>query len=158
MHLPIVQELKENLVRPSTDAAVSNKFKQWGCWLPSVPAGQHAEKGAERRINLAQRRFQLKDLFPACFGKEGSVRFQKQISSGWFSWAFSVCRLSKVVSGNTWQFWHLLSSYNSYNPNMTPDVITALLNMNYWYLRIKERHINDGIIWADCKQIWLPSG
>jgi hypothetical protein len=29
---------------------------------------------------------------------------------------------------------------------MTSDIITTLLNMNYWYLCIKERHINDGII------------
>jgi len=150
VQLPLVQELKDNLVRPSTNAAVSNEFKQWECWLPSVSAEQHAGKGAERRISLAQRRFNLMNLFPACLGKEGSVRFQKQISSAWFSWAFPICLLSKVVSGNTWQFCHLLSQYNSYNPNMTSDVITALLNMNYCYLCIKESHINDGIIGADC--------
>jgi hypothetical protein len=40
---------------------------------------------------------------------------------------------------------------------MTSDVTIALLNKNYWYLYIKERHTNDGIIRADCKQIWLPS-
>jgi hypothetical protein len=34
-----------------------------------VAAEQHAEKGAERRINLAQRRIHLKDLFLACLGK-----------------------------------------------------------------------------------------
>jgi len=34
---------------------------------------------------------------------------------------------------------------------MTSNVIKTLLNMNYWYLCIKETHINDGIIRAVCK-------
>jgi hypothetical protein len=41
---------------------------------------------------------------------------------------------------------------------VTSDVIAALLNKNYWYLCINEIKINDGIIRADCKYIWLPSG